>query len=598
MIITNRLNIKFNYDEIDEDFDFYKVNTSKDYIDKGARMLDTALDELKAFSVAFDYGKSAFLMFKKDATSQPELARYLSKQDPTLTVLTMNAQDFWPYLLTRLFLHALANDEKDDEAWLSNLSGKFFITRPEWVLYNGARAKVLQIDVTKDLELTADATTFTDISKFGPLANEYSRKFPMYALSRQNGVFKRVFTMDVPGGRVYIRKTQDKVRTRINFLDFSVKLKERRACKCWYLYDCLERLKNRFARYFEIEFAEVMPIRVIDKVSDADYMSKVVLRIQEKGINVLSLAGGDQHEAIESVVTALRTKLNDDTAIVSSDKLDPSMFNIALVQKPEFYAERHIPDPYKQIDRSIPVQAITTDSLEEIKKETSGGSQPLLCTLLKELVIKDDLIQRERICLDDWAARGFTENWIFGIEHSEVGKKEKRYFFMKIKPDGSLEFAEKEAFKPLEKDYEDCFDYLMRSKEKGKVVVSDGRNAILISRTDRFPLPSPAIFVTESPRGKESKATNFAGLIGINYYIEDDTEFYNVGFVDADDMHAALPNASVIYKTTVYKGANFIERFLETMNVIFVKHNNFTVVPFPVKYLREHISAQLGEAVY
>lgn len=594
MTITNKLNVTFNYDAIDADFDIYKISTSKNYIDKGARLLDTALDEAKALSVAFDYGKSAFLMFSKGKINQTDLGIYLKRQDDSLTVDKLHPSQLWEYILLRLFLHALANGEKDDAHWLSNLSGKFYVTRSDWMYYNGARLKVLEINVTPTMELTADAKTFTDVTKFGSLTEEYSRKFPMYALSRQKGMFKRIFTKDCPGSHVYICKAKNKIRSRVDFLDLSLPNNERKRCKSWYLFDTLEKLKKHFHQYFSIEFQKLCPYKVITEIADKDYMEEVKARISEKGINIFSLVEKDKEDCLSIIKKALEGILVDGTAITIGDGPSTSMFNIALIHNAEHYAENGLDDPYSAIERNVAIQAVTLeDSLEIIEKEAEGGRCPVLSTLLKELVIKDDVITRSKICLDDWSAKGFKESWVFGIEHSEPGKNNKRYFFMRISPDGSLEFAEKKPFKPLGGDYQACFDFLIKSKEKGKIVVSDGNNAIMISRTDRFPLPNPAIFEAESPRSNASKKANFNGLYGINYYREDGTEFYNVGFVDVNDIQKTIPNASVIYKTTILKGDNFIERFLKTMNVIFVKHNNFTVVPFPVKYLREQIDSVL-----
>lgn len=595
MIITNKLNVAFNYDAIDRDFTIFQVSTSNNYIDKGARVLDAALDEIHAVSVAFDYGKSAFLLFEKGTITQTELGSYLIREDDTLSVTELHSSQLWENLLFRLFLYALPGRKNNGELWESNLTGKYFVTNPGWMQYNGARLRVLQIDVTKDMCLTADATTFTDITKFGPYAEEYSRKFPMYALSRQKGVFKRVFTMNVPGSHVYIRKAKKNDRSRIDFLKLSLDLKERKQCKSWHLYDVIDRLRKYFSEYLTVEFEETLPINTINQVADKDYMEKVKSRISEKGINVFSLVEAGHEEDLEVIRQALEKQLGDGTAVVISDKPSPAMFNIALIHHAQFYADRELEDPYTKINRNVAAQAVTIeDSLEAIQKEMEKKKQPLLCTLLKELVIKDDITARSKICLDDWQARGFTESWVFGIENTEVGKREKRYFFMKISPDGGLEFAEEKAFKPIAAEYEECFNILNNSKERNKVVVSDGKNAIMIARTDKFPMPNPDIFVTESPRGNDSKSVNFNGLHGINYYREDGTEFYNVGYVDQSGFQQTIPNASVIYKTIVFKGENFIERFLETMNVIFVKHNSFTVVPFPVKYLREYIEATLA----
>ena len=55
-------------------------------------------------------------------------------------------------------------------------------------------------------------------------------------------------------------------------------------------------------------------------------------------------------------------------------------------------------------------------------------------------------------------------------------------------------------------------------------------------------------------------------------------------------MQANLPKASRLYKVDVLKGKNVIDSLLTTMSVAFVKYNSFTVMPYPLKYLRENFA--------
>ena len=59
-------------------------------------------------------------------------------------------------------------------------------------------------------------------------------------------------------------------------------------------------------------------------------------------------------------------------------------------------------------------------------------------------------------------------------------------------------------------------------------------------------------------------------------------------------MNASIPKANLLYKVTVVNGRNIIESVLGMMSVMFVKYNNFTVLPYPMKYLREYIKMNGG----
>ena len=54
-------------------------------------------------------------------------------------------------------------------------------------------------------------------------------------------------------------------------------------------------------------------------------------------------------------------------------------------------------------------------------------------------------------------------------------------------------------------------------------------------------------------------------------------------------MVKELPKANILYQVIVIKGQNVIEDILHLMAVAFVKYNSFTVLSYPIKYLREYM---------
>ena len=67
MAICNQLNVRFNRQEIDNIFDFYLINTTEKYIPFGAKCLDFETGKIE--SLAFENGKSLYLMLKKEILS-------------------------------------------------------------------------------------------------------------------------------------------------------------------------------------------------------------------------------------------------------------------------------------------------------------------------------------------------------------------------------------------------------------------------------------------------------------------------------------------------------------------------------------------------
>ena len=86
--------------------------------------------------------------------------------------------------------------------------------------------------------------------------------------------------------------------------------------------------------------------------------------------------------------------------------------------------------------------------------------------------------------------------------------------------------------------------------------------------------------------GKESRERYLDGVVDINLYNNEGKLFYNAG-IKGSGMNTSVPKASILYEVDVVEGNNIIESILETMSVPFVKYKNFTVMPYPFKYLSE-----------
>ena len=163
MAISNQLQVKFNYSEINNKYDFYIITTSDKYISGGAYILDKPMDLLRAESVVFDNGRSIFIMFEKGLITKFTIINQLI--DEKLTIKQVNSEDIKDYILLRLFLYSLNNFESDENKF-NNVAGKLYITRPKWIAKNGKTFKALNINVDEKLCLTAEATTFTHTSCF------------------------------------------------------------------------------------------------------------------------------------------------------------------------------------------------------------------------------------------------------------------------------------------------------------------------------------------------------------------------------------------------------------------------------------------------
>ena len=90
---------------------------------------------------------------------------------------------------------------------------------------------------------------------------------------------------------------------------------------------------------------------------------------------------------------------------------------------------------------------------------------------------------------------------------------------------------------------------------------------------------------------KDAQNTNLFPL-NINYHYKENEALYYVGETHGKgkSLQSSIINASNIRRVKVLKGSLVFDRLVTTMNVDFVKHGELTVLPFPLKYLREYLS--------
>ena len=128
------------------------------------------------------------------------------------------------------------------------------------------------------------------------------------------------------------------------------------------------------------------------------------------------------------------------------------------------------------------------------------------------------------------------------------------------------------------------------------IIADSNGNVMLISRTNRFMLPNEDIMnVDKLSRSKEFKDAYLVGVVDACMYHFDNCSFYSVGNIGYG-MHSGIPKANRLYRAEVIEGYDVLNDFISLMAVTFVRYNEFTVVPYPFKYLREYIEMNTNES--
>lgn len=573
MAITNKLIVEYNYGLVDGDFDFYEITTTEKYIPRGAYILDKPNCEFKAESVVFDDHKTLYVMFRKSTVSRMRLVKMID--DDKLMVNTIQASRLKTYILFRLFLFALNNYE-NQELSFNNITGKLYICRPDWMAKNKKTFTSLGVNVDNEMNIIAEAVTFSLLSNFKN-AKKF-KDYPKYIFSNKNCALKRV-TSDDYGQEVYIKRASFNKKAVIPYFEFAPKSLKNN--KVYHIYDILAIMSQKYGQYFSFKFDEIEITKSIGHFRDEHFMDKALSQFKDYKLNFVNFVKGaefltDFGDMVNRIVEGRNNNYHISPHIFADE------CNIVLIHNEDYYLDNDYVDPYKSFDRKSIIQCVSIeDSAYKIIEEKTA----IIDTIIKEVVIKHDIINTNRISLDDWESFNFATDWIFGRACDN------KVYFLIVHPDGKFDFLTKQNnFDSFNSDIlDDCANILFDDNQE-KYVVSNGKDIILITKTNRYILPSSELFTLETiSRSKQSREKYLSGVVDINLFkLKDNQSFYNVG-IKGSGMNTSIPHAPLLYKVKIIAGRNIIEDILGLMSATFVKYKSFTVIPYPFKYLNEFI---------
>lgn len=601
--LTNRIEVQFDKDKIDKDFSIFAIATDEKFIKKGAALLDDPDGELKAVSLVFDYGRLAWLMLRKtDNITNADIIKFIEKDEENKGHFTVQQKSAWDlnkdYLLLRLFLYSL-NLEKKEKFAFNNLTGKLFVSNSDWV--KSGTINALQIDVDWLMDLSVSYTTFSKVSKLRKYNIDISG-MPRYTWSGNDFMLKRTFDAELDDDSVFVHTAiSKKTKPHMDFYDYYED--KRTNTKVFYAYLILNALKERYGQYFKDQphFAVLDVINETDSLDDKKYMDNVIAHFvgdDALSIRFINLCHDGHDDILEIMKTELYKILQDSDGVLAEMMIGqrfmpaPNTCYIVLHHNADYYKREKMEDPYAKLKRdTLPIQSITVeDSEDSIKKGSlnpSDNIQAFYKTILKELVIKNDLINKKVITMDNWAKRSYKKNWVFGIEQDDT-----RYMML-IMPNGDFKFFKDEGFRlvAFNSQYEEVNKAAMLlrdSKDKTKsVVVDQDGNALLLYRSGMLVMPKEDIlYLDHSKHNRGIIDEYFVGGYDTTIYQRNGYSYYSSGIPHGSP--ATMPNGTNVYSVKVAEGVNTIESLLKTFSVPFVRLESFTVLPFPFKYVREY----------
>lgn len=593
-IKTNKILFSPCIDKLETAYDIFCITTTDKYFKYGAEILDFNTIDTKIESIVFEKGNKLYVLVKKGILSISELKKELAKtaEYESITLTKVDFNTIPDQYLLQLLLNALTNYENKYLKY-NNLTGHLYCLHPSWLINSPKSEKqkivwqipCLEIKVSNSLNLELNVRTFTSIKlkKMMNLNSEFLDNSPKYILNAKN-TLTRVFDH---ADNYYILRQIKGQRTTIPFMDIK---NHRRFCKSkmGVLQDILSRFHERYNGLAEIKFDEICDYKAFeyDKCRAKENKNKILETLNHIQIKIIDTICNEESQ---SFCTDLQNLIKEKYQLKVSigKKINNKALNIRVIHNEDYYNGIH--DPYKKYVNTA-VQHITLEDFKDCAKFAVDA-------VIHELLIKQDLVNG-KISLFNWPDLNFSDVLTFGIPINTENNMDK-YIFMDIQPDGTFKFRELTLDLFSNDEYQKYCNILNNYKLQGHKInglIVFGDNIInLLMETGQITIPEIELLSNElaannrNLRGKDVRNKLLSASIDIKCFRKNNTGYYFVGTI-GNGMNYKISHAANIRSIIgVESSPILLEELMPLMNVLFVKNNQLTAIPFPFKYLNEYI---------
>lgn len=697
-MLTNRINVTYNMENIDADFDVFRVEkANKDYYKYN--ILDSAVYEFKAAAVQWTFGATALVLFRKGEVTEQQFKESIMKEYEDVKIQKIDLFDseqcsncfyFENRLLAQLLINSMRTP-KHEAFMYNNLTGKLFYHDPSWKHKDKLTGKVnfirfLEIVIDPGMYLNLEHKTF----------KRYDRESNgLYVIDSKTGEFRKKLKTDT---NVITYKEGSLPHNHFRVDNFDITdITHFRKSKMGVMEQFLRDVNDNLSKYISIDIveredAQQFDISNLEKkgISELEYGEM----LQKKGVVIVD---ENDSEISKDIVAKLQEELEKYYHVKAAvGNLSGDAYNIRIIHDGEYYAENEMHDPHSDNLKGYIVQHIT----EEAEHFTNTkGSSPDIKKIVQELIIKGDVRER-MISIFDWKRLDSGKDWTFvlrkkiktkfgeNVEHMNFGNKKAfnyyNYYRLKIDGNGKMEFdafcdsnqSETEEWNKICYAYdfvEDkhhgvqnhveglmysnidnihailltrektlpnisaLMDTLIETDAKERVskeillkaindfeteyiaageIISEWKNKLSVetemitkksikkilnmksgtaSKFNRFLHQKYGIWIDgELRKGEFEYLYQIGNLLNIKYdynendYLDGRAFAYYVG-AKGNNKKTKYPNACCMRKVISLGETLEYEEALPLMTVEFVRNSQFTVLPFPFKYLREYI---------
>lgn len=695
-MLTNKINVTYNMENIDADFDVFRVEkANKDYYKYN--ILDSAVYEFKAAAVQWTFGATALVLFIKGEVTEQQFKESIMKKYEDVKIQKIDLFDseqcnkcfyFENRLLAQLLINSMRTPKHEGFKY-NNLTGKLFYHDPSWkdkLAGNVNFIRFLEIVIDPGMYLNLEHKTF----------KKYDRESNgLYVIDSKTGDFRKKLKTDT---NVITYKEGSLPHKHFRVDNFDITDYEHfRKSKMGIMEQFLRDVKDNLSKYMTIDIMEREDVQEFDisnlekkGISEYEYGEMM----QKKGVVIVD---ENDSEISKDIVEKLQKELARYYHVKATvGNLSKDAYNIRIIHDGEYYAENEMHDPHRDDLKGYIVQHMT----EEAKHFTNTkGSSPDIKKIVQELIIKGDVRER-MISIFDWERLDSGKDWNFvlrkkiktkfgdnTVHMNRVNKKTLNYFNyyrLKIDSNGKMDFdvfcdsnqdeteewnkicyaydyvedkhrgAQNQVEGLMYSDIDNIhailltrektlpnisvlMDTLRETEAKGRVskelllkaiedfetdnidskeCISEWKNKLLAetgiitketlkkilnmrtgiaSKFNRFLHEKYGVWIDGELRKREFEATYQIGnILNIKYeyndndYLDGRTFVYYVG-AKGKNKKTKYPNACCIRKVISLGEELEYEEVLPLMAVEFVRNSQYTVLPFPFKYLREYI---------
>lgn len=593
-IKTNQLTYTFDKELFSKNYDIFCIRTSEKHFKNGAYIIDAPLLSNNVCSVLFKSGREIFVLMKSNGSNKSLLKNAILKENGAdrITISQVTPNSLKDDIVFQLMLNSLGNYESPLLKF-NNLTGHLYCFHPNWLI-RGRKSEAdvvfkvpcLELRLSSEFRLNMEVHTFT--SELLRNKIEFKKKkfdeYPKYIFSAHN-TLRRKLKDDV--GYSFIMRQTKNAKTEIAFLDIQ-NIDRFNQSKMGILTTVLENFNDRFSSIAHLDFESITDYKALDYTRSVANENKQAISdlLSIKPIKIVDCID-DKYSKIfcKEICDLLLSKYGIKTSCgkrVAKDHL-----NIRVIHNAAFYADSD--DPHR-IFNDVAVQHITFEDFSEY-------SEFAISTVIHEMLIKADLV-KQKISLFDWNTLGLKDDIDFGIEVTD--EQNTKYIFMTIHPDGTFNISEQTLNLFEANKYNQCVEIFENAKMNSVKVHGIIRDALgninIIKDTEWFTIPEIYSIKAELAngntklRGKEKRNELLSSCLDIKMFNDGVSEYYFVGTI-GNGMRWLLNRAANIRKIEPFEDSILMfEKLLPLMNVTFVHNGQLTIIPFPFKYLREHLN--------